>query len=252
MTARATSVLVVDDHPMWRAGVAGDLGQRVLGVAGTAADGESAVRIATAVRPDVVLMDLNLGDTSGVTATRTITQRYEDTRVLVLPASGEHADVLEAVKAGASGYLLKSSSVTELVDAVHKTAEGDAVFTPGLAGLVLGEYRRMAGDTSTAPTAPRLSERETDVLRQVAKGRTAKQIAERLYISHRTVANQIQSTLRKFQLHHRADLVRFAIQHGIEESELRLLPRPRHEFRDFPRFPCHPGRLGWWYVRASR
>lgn len=219
MTERVVSIVVVDDHPMWRDGVARDLSEHGFSVAGTAADGDVAVRIVATLRPDVVLMDLNLGDTSGVTATRTITSRYEDTRVLVLSASGEHADVLEAVKAGASGYLLKSSSVTELVDAVHKTAEGDAVFTPGLAGLVLGEYRRMAGDAATAPTAPRLSERETDVLRQVAKGRTAKQIAERLFISHRTVENHIQATLRKLQLHNRADLVRYAIEHGIEASE---------------------------------
>jgi len=204
---------------MWRDGVARDLGERDFNVSGTASDADTAVRRATALRPDVVLMDLNLGDTSGVEATRDITSRHEDTRVLVLSASGEHADVLEAVKAGASGYLLKSASADELVDAVHKTAEGDAVFTPGLAGLVLGEYRRMAGDATTAPTAPRLSERETDVLRQVAKGRTAKQIATRLYISHRTVENHIQSTLRKLQLHNRADLVRYAIEHGIDDPE---------------------------------
>lgn len=204
---------------MWRDGVARDLGEHGFDVTGTASDGDTAVRIAATLRPDVVLMDLNLGDTSGVTATRTITSRHEDTRVLVLSASGEHADVLEAIKAGASGYLLKSASVAELVDAVHKTAEGDAVFTPGLAGLVLGEYRRMAGDATTAPTAPRLSERETDVLRQVAKGRTARQIAGRLFISHRTVENHIQSTLRKLQLHNRADLVRYAIENGIEARE---------------------------------
>lgn len=219
MSSRPISVLVVDDHPMWRDGVARDLGERGFHVAGTAPDGEAAVRIATTVRPDVVLMDLNLGDTSGVLATGTITSRHEDIRVLVLSASGEHADVLEAVKAGASGYLLKSASAAELVDAVRRTAEGDPVFTPGLAGLVLGEFRRLAGDTAAAPTAPRLSERETDVLRQVAKGRTAKQIAGRLFISHRTVENHIQATLRKLQLHNRVDLVRYAIEHGLDDAE---------------------------------
>lgn len=218
MKQRAVSVLVVDDHPMWRDGVARDLGERGFHVAGTAPDGDAAVRIAAAVRPDVVLMDLNLADTSGVVATRTITSRHEDIRVLVLSASGEHADVLEAVKAGASGYLLKSASAAELEDAVRRTAEGDPVFTPGLAGLVLGEYRRLASDTATAPTAPRLSERETDVLRQVAKGRTARQIAQRLFISHRTVENHIQSTLRKLQLHNRVDLARYAIEHGLDED----------------------------------
>lgn len=219
MNERPISVMVVDDHPMWRDGVARDLGERGLTVAGTAPDGNSATRIAGAVRPDVVLMDLNLGDTSGVEATRAITSRHEDIRVLVLSASGEHADVLEAVKAGASGYLLKSASATELVDAVHKTSEGDAVFTPGLAGLVLGEYRRMAGDDAAGQNSPSLSERETEVLRQVAKGRTARQIADRLFISHRTVENHVQSTLRKLQLHNRVDLVRYAIEQGFDEDE---------------------------------
>ena len=168
------SVMVVDDHPIWRDGVARDLTENGFEVAATAPDADSAVRIASAVRPDVVLMDLNLGDSSGVDATRAITTALPDTRVLVLSASGEHSDVLEAVKAGASGYLVKSASVAELVDAVHSTAAGDPVFTPGLAGMVLGEYRRMAEapDGTTAPL--RLTERETDVLRLVAKGLTSR------------------------------------------------------------------------------
>jgi DNA-binding NarL/FixJ family response regulator len=208
------SVMVVDDHPMWRDGVARDLAERGFEVRATAPDGESAVRIARAVRPDVVLMDLNLGSTSGVTAIRGIVAALTGTRVLVLSASGEHADVLEAIKAGASGYLVKSASASELVDAVTRTAAGDAVFTPGLAGLVLGEYRRMAAGPEDS--APRLSERETEVLRLVAKGLTARQIADRLVLSHRTVENHVQSTLRKLQLHNRVELARYAIEHGLD------------------------------------
>jgi DNA-binding NarL/FixJ family response regulator len=209
------SVMVVDDHPIWRDGVARDLSERGFDVTATAADAAAAVRIARTVRPDVVLMDLNLGEASGVVATAHITGELPDTRVLVLSASGEHADVLEAVKAGASGYLLKSASVEELVDAVTRTAAGDAVFTPGLAGLVLGEYRRMAADSG--PTdLPRLTDRETDVLRLVAKGMTARQIATRLVLSHRTVENHVQSTLRKLQLHNRVELARYAIEHGLD------------------------------------
>jgi DNA-binding NarL/FixJ family response regulator len=208
------SVMVVDDHPMWRDGVARDLAERGFEVRATAPDAESAVRIARAVRPDVVLMDLNLGSTSGVTAIRGIVAALTGTRVLVLSASGEHADVLEAVKAGASGYLVKSASAAELVDAVTRTAAGDAVFTPGLAGLVLGEYRRMAAEPEDS--APRLSERETEVLRLVAKGLTARQIADRLVLSHRTVENHVQSTLRKLQLHNRVELARYAIEHGLD------------------------------------
>jgi DNA-binding NarL/FixJ family response regulator len=210
------SVMVVDDHPIWRDGVARDLGEHGFDVPATAPDALAAVRIAATVRPDVVLMDLNLGDSSGVDATREITSSLPDTRVLVLSASGEHGDVLEAVKAGASGYLVKSASVPELVDAVRRTAAGDTVFTPGLAGMVLGEYRRMVRAPADGPPPPRLTERETEVLRLVAKGLTARQIAERLVLSHRTVENHVQSTLRKLQLHNRVELARYAIEHGLD------------------------------------
>ncbi len=217
----SSTVMVVDDHPIWRAGVARDLTERGFRVVATAADGATAIRIAPAVRPDVVLMDLHFaaapGDDSalsGAAATREIVTALPDTRVLVLSASGEHVDVLEAVKAGASGYLVKSASVDELADAVRRIAEGDTVFTPGLAGLVLGEYRRMAA--APEPDTPQLTERETEVLRLVAKGLTARQIADRLVISHRTVENHVQSTLRKLQLHNRVELARYAIEHGLD------------------------------------
>lgn len=221
MTSTPITVMVVDDHPMWRDGVARDLAERGFEVRATAGDADAAVRIAGTVRPDVVLMDLNLGSVdgvpvSGVTAIQRITGSLPRTRVLVLSASGEHADVLEAVKAGASGYLVKSASATELVEAVRHTAAGDAVFTPGLAGLVLGEYRRMAAKPRDGE--PSLTQRETEVLRLVAKGLTARQIAGRLTLSHRTVENHVQSTLRKLQLHNRVELARYAIEHGLDEE----------------------------------
>jgi DNA-binding NarL/FixJ family response regulator len=210
--------MVVDDHPLWRDGVARDLSERGFQVAATAGDTESAVRIARTVRPDVVLMDLNLGAGSGVTAILGIVGDLPSTRVLVLSASGAHEDVLEAVKAGASGYLVKSASVEELVDAVRRTAAGDAVFTAGLAGLVLGEFRRMSTTPDDGVHTPALTERETDVLRLVAKGLSARQIAERLVISHRTVESHVQSTLRKLQLHNRVELARYAIEHGLDSE----------------------------------
>ncbi|HEX2291098.1 MAG TPA: response regulator transcription factor [Pseudonocardiaceae bacterium] len=215
MTAR---VMVVDDHPMWRAGVARDLGERGFDVVATAADGAAALRIVPAASPDVVLMDLHFatGGPSGAETTRRIIDNWPDIRVLVLSASGEQADVLAAVQAGASGYLVKSASVEELVDAVRRTAEGEVVFSAGLAGLVLGEYRRMALDPRT--DLPRLTEREIEVLRQVAKGRTARQIATQLGISHRTVENHVRSTLGKLQLHNRVELARYAIEHGLADQ----------------------------------
>ena len=215
----AITVMVVDDHPIWREGVARDLTERGLQVVATAPDADAAVRIARAVRPQVVLMDLNLGTSSGVRAIEGILAALPETKVLVLSASGEHADVLEAVKAGATGYLVKSASVEELLAAVRRTADGFPVFTPGLAGLVLGEYRRLA-DAPDGPegAAPVLTDRETQVLRLVAKGLTARQIGERLGVSHRTVESHVQNTLQKLQLHNRVQLVRYAIEQGLADE----------------------------------
>ena len=210
------TVMVVDDHPIWREGVARDLTERGLRVVATAPDADAAVRIAHATRPQVVLMDLNLGASSGVTAIEGILAQHPETRILVLSASGEHADVLAAVKAGASGYLVKSAGAEELLAAVRRTAEGFPVFTPGLAGLVLGEYRRLAAEPGDA--APAITERETEVLRLVAKGLTAKQIGARLTLSHRTVETHVQNTLRKLQLHNRTQLVRYAIEQGLADD----------------------------------
>ncbi|MET9442569.1 response regulator transcription factor [Streptomyces sp. NPDC006610] len=219
-------VMVVDDHPMWRDAVARDLGESGFDVVATAGDGEQAVRRAKAAAPDVLVLDLNLPVKPGVQVCKELVAHNPALRVLVLSASGEHADVLEAVKSGATGYLLKSASTEELLDAVRRTAAGDPVFTPGLAGLVLGEYRRLASDPAPGgagpdaddPNTPRLTDRETEVLRLVAKGLSYKQIAERLVISHRTVQNHVQNTLGKLQLHNRVELVRYAIERGLDDE----------------------------------
>ncbi|WP_128429219.1 response regulator [Streptomyces cyaneus] len=217
-------VMVVDDHPMWRDAVARDLAESGFDVVATAGDGDQAVRRAKAAAPDVLVLDLNLPAKPGVQVCKELVGHNPALRVLVLSASGEHADVLEAVKSGATGYLLKSASTEELLDAVRRTAVGDPVFTPGLAGLVLGEYRRLASEPAPAtqdadqPGAPQLTERETEVLRLVAKGLSYKQIAERLVISHRTVQNHVQNTLGKLQLHNRVELVRYAIERGLDDE----------------------------------
>jgi DNA-binding NarL/FixJ family response regulator len=164
----------------------------------------------------VVVLDLQLPDMSGVEVTRGLRAAHPAARVLVLSASGEQQDVLDAVKAGAVGYLLKSAARLEFLDAVRRTAGGDAVFTPGLAALVLGEFRRLAlGAGRDDADTPRLTERETEILRMVATGLSYKQIATRLVLSHRTVQNHVQNTLGKLQLHNRVELVRYAIEHGL-------------------------------------
>lgn len=206
-------VMVVDDHPMWRDGVARDLAEAGYDVVAAVGEGQQAVRLAPAVRPQVVVLDLQLPDLSGVEVIGRLLAWDPALRVLVLSASGEHQDVLNAVKAGAAGYLVKSAAREEFLDAVGRTAAGDAVFTPGLAALVLGEYRRLA---LTPAEAPRLTERETEVLRLVAKGMSYRQIAESLVLSHRTVQNHVWNTLSKLQLHNRVELVRYAIEQGLD------------------------------------
>ena len=213
MTVR---VMVVDDHPMWREGVARDLGERGLDVVATAGDGAAAVRIAPAVRPDVVVMDLQMPHLDGAGATAAILERLPDTRVLVLSASAEQGDVLGAVRAGAAGYLVKSAQVAELVDAVERTAAGQAVFGPELAGLVLGEFRRREREAPSEVSE--LTARETEVLRLVATGLTARGIADRLGLSHRTVENHVQNVLRKLQLANRVELTRYAIERGLDSG----------------------------------
>ncbi|MCM3514073.1 MULTISPECIES: response regulator transcription factor [Nocardioides] len=219
MAERAVRVMVVDDHPMWRDAVERDLqaaGFDVVAVAGTGAE---AIARFPAARPQVVVLDLRIPEPDGVEVTARVLRHDPSARVLILSASGEQADVLEAVKAGATGYLVKSASREELLEAVRRVARGDSVFTPGLAGLVLGEFRRMAeGPTAPDPSRDALTDRETEVLRMVAKGLSYKQIAERLVLSHRTVQNHVQNTLRKLQMHNRVELTRYAIEQGLDDD----------------------------------
>ncbi|KAA0120948.1 response regulator transcription factor [Mycolicibacterium sp. P9-22] len=221
MSDSVTTVMVVDDHPIWRDAVARDLAEAGFEVVATADGVGSARRRAAAVQPGVVVMDMRLSDGTGAQACVEVLAVSPSSRILVLSASDERADVLDAVKAGATGYLVKSASKTELGEAVRATAAGRAVFTPGLAGLVLGEYRRIAQQPEglrDGAVVPSLTERETEILRHVAKGLTAKQIAERLSLSHRTVENHVQATFRKLQVANRVEATRYAIEHGLDQD----------------------------------
>jgi DNA-binding NarL/FixJ family response regulator len=208
--------MVVDDHPMWRDAVARDLAEAGFDVVAVTGEGGQALRVVGTVRPEVIVLDLQLPDMPGVELTHGLLAACPQARVLILSASGEQQDVLDAVKAGAAGYLIKSAGRAEFLDAVGRTAAGDAVFSPGLAGLVLGEFRRLAA--SPAPGTPRLTEREAEILRMVGTGLSYKQIAERLVLSHRTVQNHVQNTLAKLHLHNRVELVRYAIEHGLDKG----------------------------------
>jgi DNA-binding NarL/FixJ family response regulator len=212
-------VMVVDDHPMWRDAVERDLQQAGFEVVAVAADGHQAIARFPAARPQVVVLDLQIPGPGGVEVTADVLGRDPSARVLILSASGEQRDVLEAVKAGATGYLVKSASRDELIDAVRRVAAGDTVFTPGLAGLVLGEFRRMnEGGAEPAPENE-LTPREVEILKMVATGMSYRQIADRLVLSHRTVQNHVQNTLRKLQMHNRVELTRWAIEQGLDGDD---------------------------------
>lgn len=211
-------VMLVDDHPMWLEALGSDLVDHGFEIVATAVSGEEALRRARAARPEVLVMDLQIPEPDGATCTELLLGEFPGLHVLVISASGEREDVLRAIKAGARGYLLKSASPEELLDGVLRTAQGDAVFTPGLAGMVLGEFRRMVTRAEEHnDQGPVLTTREVEVLRLVAKGRAYREIAESLFVSHRTVQNHVQNTLGKLQLHNRVELVRYAFEQGIDD-----------------------------------
>jgi len=211
-------VMVVDDHPIWREAVARDLAEAGYDVTAVIGEGAQAIRVAPAARPDVVVLDLQLPDLPGVEVIRRLLAADPAIRVLMLSASGDQQDVLDALKAGALGYLVKSARPAELIEAVARTAAGDPVFTVAAAGLVLGEYRRLAAVSAPPADTPQLTGRETEVLRLVAKGLSYKQIAERLVVSHRTVQNHVQNSLGKLHLHNRVELTRYAIEQGLDQD----------------------------------
>ena len=211
-------VMLVDDHPMWIEALGEDLTEEGFEIVAVAKNGTECLQRARATRPDVVVMDLQIPAPDGATCTELLVQEFPDIQVLVMSASGEREDVLRAMKSGARGYLVKSASKAELIEGVRRTAAGDAVFTPGLAGLVLGEFRRMVNVAhSHDDDGPVLTTREVEVLRQVAKGLAYREIAEELFVSHRTVQNHVQNVLRKLQLHNRGELTLYAIDQGLHD-----------------------------------
>ncbi|MFV0428875.1 MAG: response regulator [Arachnia sp.] len=210
--------MLVDDHPMWLDALSEDLTEVGFEIVAVAKDGTECLTRARATRPEILVVDLQIPEPDGATCTEVLLREFPDMHVLVISASGERDDVLRAMKAGAKGYLVKSASKRELIEGVQRTAAGDAVFTPGLAGLVLGEFRRMATVARAHDEeGPVLTSREIEVLRRVAKGMAYREIAEELYVSHRTVQNHVQNVLRKLQLHNRVELTLYAIDQGLHD-----------------------------------
>ena len=206
---RSVRVVLADDHPIWRSGVRADLGSN-FHVVGEAGDADEAIEVIRSTKPDLVVCDLNMPGGGGIKVARTC---GEETRIVMLTVSEAERDLLDAVAAGAVGYLVKSTPPEELRQGLWRAAHGDPVFSPSLASLVLGEFRRLA--KASGPVQP-LSDREREVLQHVARGHTYKEIGEVLFISQKTVENHVRNILGKLHLNRRQELVRYALDHGIE------------------------------------
>jgi DNA-binding NarL/FixJ family response regulator len=205
----AVRVVVADDHPIWRSGLRADLGSN-FHVVGEAGDADEAIELVRSLGPDLVVCDLNMPNGGGLKVARAC---GEDTHIVMLTVSEQERDLLDAIAAGANGYLVKSTPPDELRRELWRAAKGEPVFSPALASLVLGEFRRMA--KAAGPTQP-LSEREREVLQYVARGHTYREIGEQLFIAEKTVENHVRNILGKLHLNRRQELVRYALEHGIE------------------------------------
>ncbi|MGH3363582.1 MAG: response regulator [Nocardioidaceae bacterium] len=202
-------VVIVDDHAMFRTGVRAEIASAV-DVVGEAADVDEAVAVIGAARPDVVLLDVHLPGGGGVEVMRRVSQRVPETRFLALSVSDAAEDVIGTIRGGARGYVTKSITGPELVAAIDRVAEGDAVFSPRLAGFVLDAFAGTIEVAQVDEDLDRLTEREREVMRLIARGYAYKEVAAELFISIKTVETHVSSVLRKLQLSSRHELTRWA------------------------------------------
>jgi DNA-binding NarL/FixJ family response regulator len=203
------SVVIVDDHAMFRSGVRHEIGDRCR-VLGEAEDVDSAVQVILQTKPDVVLLDVHLPGGGGVEVLNRVHQTNPDQKFLALSVSDAAEDVIGVIRAGARGYVTKSISGPELIDAIRRVAEGDAVFSPRLAGFVLDAFSGAIDIASVDEDLDRLSPREREVMRLIARGYAYKEVAKELFISIKTVETHVSSVLRKLQLSNRHQLTRWA------------------------------------------
>ena len=214
--AEAIRVVVVDDNELFLGGLRMLLGlEEDIEVVGEAAEATAAVLVVTATVPDVVLLDVRMPGDTGIEVCRTIKDVSPNSRIIMLTASDEEADLYDAVKSGASGYLLKDSSIEEVAQAVRVVADGQSLISPSMAVKLIDEFKQMSRtDRSTVP-GPRLTERELEVLRLVAQGLNNREIGRRLLISENTVKNHVRNMLEKLQLHSRIDAVMYAVRERL-------------------------------------
>ena len=208
-----TKVFLVDDHRLFLAGVKSELAAE-FSIVGTAYDVDAAIEGIRNFKPDVVLIDVHMPDGGGVAVVEGVAETNPDIKFLALSVSDSAEDVIAMIRAGARGYVTKSITPEELIEAIGRVQAGDAVFSPRLAGFVLDAF----ADTMSAPVDPELDQltpREKEVLRQIARGYSYKQVARRLSISVKTVETHVSAVLRKLQLSNRHELARWASHRRI-------------------------------------
>jgi two-component system NarL family response regulator len=216
-------VLIADDHAFFRRGLEVVLqGEAGLEVVGQASDGQEAVQVASEVAPDVVLMDIRMPKITGIEAARQMKEIAPSAKIVMLTISDEEEDLFEAIRAGASGYLLKDIPLDELADSVRSVHGGQSLINPSMAGKLLTEFATLARrDAEDEPAkhapAPKLTDREMEVLRLVARGLNNRDIAKELFISENTVKNHVRNILEKLQIHSRMEAVMIAVREKLIE-----------------------------------
>ena len=210
-----TRILLVDDHPIFREGLRSLIDNSAVGsVVGEACDGVEAVRLAGELKPDLVIMDLTMPIMNGIEATRELTQKHPGIRVLVLSMESSRFFVVEVLKAGATGYLMKDTAFAELADAIATVASGETYLPRKISTLIVKEFLQCIPEDMTL-SFQELTPREREILRLVADGKSIKEIAFIFGVSNKTVENQRQSVMKKLQLFSIAELTKYAVRHGL-------------------------------------
>lgn len=211
-------VLIVDDHALFRKGIKGSLeGHEEFRIIGEARDGLESLQKARQLNPDIILMDLNMPRLGGLAAIRELQKELPSIKILVLTVSEKEADLFAAVKAGASGYMLKDVEPRKLIEAIELVSQGEAAFSPSLAHKILDEF---SGGTAVAREAPEetsLTAREKEIIDLVAAGKSNREIAESLFISENTVKTHLKNTLEKLHMHNRAQAAAYVSRLGLNE-----------------------------------
>lgn len=209
-------MLVVDDQELFRRGMTMLLGSEPgIEVVGEASNGAEGVELAKSAAPDVVLLDVRMPKQSGIEACIAIKETVPSAKIVMLTMSDEEADLYEAVKNGASGYLLKDSSIEEVAQGIRVVADGQSLISPSMAAKLIDEFKTMSKPDKVTGAALKLTERELDVLRLVAKGLSNRDVAQRLAISENTVKNHVRNMLEKLQLHSRMEAVMYAVREKL-------------------------------------